>query len=153
MKIIARIVPLLLLLACGTPKSPTYNNPYEPGPKTVSIDDIYKPYSYAATVVDIYDGDTFTVEFEIGFGLTFEDVIRLARVDTPELRGGEREEGKKVRDYVEKLIMNKRLIAVTDKDDRGKYGRLISEIYFYKDESWINLSDHLIEKGMAEHYE
>ncbi len=138
--------------ACNSIKPIMNNTPTSQSP--VSLSEIYKPYSYAATVVDVYDGDTFTLDFEIGFGLTFEDVIRLARIDTPELRGDEREEGKKVRNYVEKLILSKKVIAVTEKDDRGKYGRLIAEIYFHESgcDCWSNLTDLLLSQGMGEEY-
>lgn len=141
-----------ILSACTTAKPIMNNTPT--GRSPVSLSEIYKPYSYAATVVDVYDGDTFTLDFEIGFGLSFEDAIRLARIDTPELRGDEREEGKKVRNYVEKLILQKRVIAVTDKDDRGKYGRLITEIYFHETgcDCWSNLTDLLLSQGMGEEY-
>ncbi len=112
-------------------------------------EDIHKPYTYSGTVTDIYDGDTFTLEFNLGFGLVYEDVIRLARVDTPEIRGSERPEGIKVRDAVEQLILNQSVIAVTKQDDRGKYGRLIAEIYFKENGLWVNLSDYLLKKAMA----
>jgi len=141
-----------MLMACGSIKGPT-TEIMPPADKT-TLSDIYRPYSYSATVVDVYDGDTFTLDFEIGFSLRYEDVIRLARVDTPELRGEERPEGIKVRDQVEKLILSKRVIAQTDEDDRGKYGRLLTEIYF-EDQSctcWVNLSDYLLQRGMAELY-
>lgn len=152
-KALTTTLPLLLLLACGTNK-PVSDNPLTT-PNPISLEDIYRPYSYEATVVDVYDGDTYTLEFEIGFGLTFEDVIRVARIDTPELRGEEKEEGKKVAAYVEKIILDKKVIVKTDKDDRGKYGRLLTEIYYldFRCDCWINLSDHLLEKGMAKLYE
>lgn len=115
--------------------------------------DIHRPYSYSAKVTDIYDGDTFTLEFDLGFGLQYEDVIRLARVDTPEIKGKERPEGVKVRDKVEELILNKPVIAVTNQDDRGKYGRIIAEIYYQHDGFWVNLSEYLLKNAMAELYE
>mgnify|MGYP003881383169 FL=1 len=105
-------------------------------------------------MIDVYDGDTFTLDFQIGFSLRFEDVIRLARVDTPELRGEERTQGIKVRDYVQDLILGKEVIVKTEEDDRGKYGRLITEVYFEDSECicYANLSDHLVSKGFATIY-
>lgn len=152
MKHLLKLIPLLFLISCGTLRAPSPQLVSES--KDLVIEDIYIPYSYKATVIDVYDGDTFTLDFDIGFSLRFEDVIRLARVDTPELRGDERPQGIKVRDAVEKLILNKRVIAVTENDDRGKYGRLISEIYYldHTCECMINLSDYLLENGMAEPY-
>lgn len=152
MKALTTTLPLLLVLACSTNK-PVADNPLTT-PNLISLEQIYQPYSYEATVIDVYDGDTYTLEFEIGFGLTFEDVIRLARIDAPELRGEEKEQGKKVAAYVEKMILDKKVIVKTDEDDRGKYGRLLTEIYYLdvKCDCWLNLSDHLLDKGMAELY-
>lgn len=152
MKNVLKLSILLFLTACGIAKGPTAEVVVPPGSETITLSDLYRPYSYSATVTDIYDGDTFTLEFEIGFSLKFEDVIRLARVDTPELRGEERPEGIKVRDHVEKLLLNKRVIALTDEDDRGKYGRLLTEIYYQEGLTWVNLSDYLLRKGMADPY-
>ena len=51
-------------------------------------------YYYAAYVSDVYDGDTFTVDIDLGLGLWRRDQkIRLWKVNTPEVSGEEREEG------------------------------------------------------------
>lgn len=152
MKTVLKLGLLLVLTSCSIAKRPITAIQPPPAKEVKSLSDIYHPYAYTATVIDVYDGDTFTLDFDIGFSLRFEDVIRLARVDTPELRGEERPAGLKVRDQVEKLILNKRVIARTDKDDRGKYGRLLTEIYYQQGDNWVNLSDYLLRKGMADPY-
>jgi len=50
-------------------------------------------YYYRARVTKVYDGDTITVDIDLGFhvGLKSEK-IRLYRIDTPEVRGPEREQ-------------------------------------------------------------
>ena len=51
-------------------------------------------YEYKAIVKKVYDGDTITVDIDLGFGITFNDKsIRLSGIDTPEIRGEERLEG------------------------------------------------------------
>lgn len=58
-------------------------------------------YFYKAVVRDVYDGDSCTVDIDLGFGIWMKgQKLRLMGIDTPELRGSEREEGLKVRDYV-----------------------------------------------------
>jgi len=85
-------------------------------------------YHYKATIVDVYDGDTFTFIVDLGFSITVKEKIRLSGVDTPELRGEERELGLKVRDYVEKLILNKECEITVFK--KGKYGRYIARVMY-----------------------
>ena len=106
-------------------------------------------YIYNATITDVYDGDTFTADIDLGLGVWIRGIkLRLAHVDTPELRGDERPEGLKVRDHVRELILNKNLIIQTFKDKTGKYGRMIAEVYL-EDKT---LSDYLIENNMATWY-
>ena len=106
-------------------------------------------YIYKAHVTDVYDGDTITVDIDLGLNTWIKDVkLRLARIDTPEIRGDEREEGLRVRDYVRDMILDKDVIIQTFKDKTGKYGRYIVEVLI--DET--NLNDHLLENGMAEEY-
>jgi micrococcal nuclease len=114
-----------------------------------------KPYTYHATVVGVYDGDTFTVNIDLGFYIVWnEQTIRLARVNTPEVRGEEREEGLKVRDIVRSLILNKSVMIKTIKDTKGKYGRYLAEIEFENEQGeLVNLSDFLLEKGYAREYD
>jgi micrococcal nuclease len=74
--------------------------------------------------------------------------LRLARIDTPELRGEEKEEGKRIRDYVRVTILDKEVVKKTSKDKTGKYGRYIAEVLI----DGMNLNDHLLELGMATEY-
>ena len=69
-------------------------------------------YTYKAIVSDVYDGDSCTVDIDLGFGIWARGVkLRLANIDTPELRGENREQGKQVRDYVRNLILNKQVVV------------------------------------------
>lgn len=107
-------------------------------------------YEYKAKIIKVYDGDTFTFEVDLGFSIKVKERLRLARIDTPELRGDEREEGLKVRDYVRKLILNKTVTINVMK--KGKYGRYITEVIYMGNGHPNNLSDHLIAIGMAKKY-
>lgn len=101
-------------------------------------------YQYQAKIIKVYDGDTFTFIVDLGFSITVKDKIRLYGVDTPELRGPQKERGKKVRDYVKTLILDKTVTIKTHK--KGKYGRYVCEVFLQNGES---LSDHLLQKRMA----
>jgi len=112
------------------------------------------PYTYKAKVTKVYDGDTITVNIDLGFYLSWnEQVIRLARINTAEIKGAEREAGLKVRDIVASLILDKEVTIKTIKDKKEKYGRYLAEIEF-EDENGkiINLSDYLLENKLAKSY-
>jgi len=54
-------------------------------------------YTYRAFCHSCYDGDTFTMTIDLGFNVQVTEKIRLFGVDTPEIRGDERERGLLVR--------------------------------------------------------
>ncbi len=108
-------------------------------------------YNYKAFVTKVYDGDTITVDIDLGLNVfAKKEKIRLSRINAPELRGEEREEGLKSRDYLRNLIFNKEILVQTIKDRKGKYGRYLGEI-FLLDENGdkINVNDLLVEEGFA----
>ena len=89
-------------------------------------------YLYKAHVTDVYDGDTITID--LGFNTWIKDErIRLARINTPEVRGKEKVEGKLARDWLREKILNQDILLRTIKskkgaDSKGKYGRYLGEI-------------------------
>ena len=87
-------------------------------------------YEYRAFVRKVYDGDTITVDIDLGFNVVLKNQkIRLSKINTPEIRGKSREEGIKVRNIVRSRIANKWVIIKTQKDKKGKYGRWLGEVY------------------------
>jgi micrococcal nuclease len=111
-------------------------------------------YHYRAKVISIYDGDTITVAIDLGFGNTTKEIVRLARINAPEVRGEERNEGLEARDWLRSVIPPCNNIYVsTNKDRTGKYGRYIAEIYTLEDGNYINLNDELVLAGHAEYRE
>lgn len=87
-------------------------------------------FVYSAFVESVYDGDTITVNIDLGFGINFKNQkIRLLGIDTPELRGEERPEGLKVRDWLRDKIDSKLVILKTYKDSKGKYGRWLADVF------------------------
>ena len=112
-------------------------------------------YFYRAKVVYVYDGDTITVDRDLGLKVFVHGKkIRLSRINTPEIRSEERSNGLKARDYLRKLIMNKSIFIETIKDKKGKYGRFLGEIYLSdKTGKLINVNDLLVENGFAEYKE
>lgn len=110
-------------------------------------------YHYKAIVVSVYDGDTCTVDIDLGlYTWIRKEKIRLLRINAPEIRGNERSEGLKSRDFLRELLVGKDVIIETYKDKREKYGRYLAEIWMKdKKEKFINVNDLMVKKGFAEY--
>ncbi len=115
-----------------------------------------KLYYYAADVTEVYDGDTITVNLDLGLGVWRHGVtIRFWKVDTPELKGPDREKGLQVRDMVRDLVLNKSILLRTILDKRGedrtgKFGRLLGEVMVANERgALINVNDLLLGLGLA----
>jgi micrococcal nuclease len=107
-------------------------------------------YEYRAHVIKVYDGDTITVNLDLGFFTWIKNqTIRLSGINTPEIKGEERPNGLISRDRLRELILDKEVIIKTEKDSKGKYGRWLGTIYL--DE--VNINEQLISEGLAEKYE
>lgn len=105
-------------------------------------------YVYRALIVKAYDGDTMTAVVDLGFGSSLKMKLRLLYIDTPELRGEELEEGRRVRDLVRSMVLDKEVIIRTEKDKSGKYGRYLAEVYV----DGVSLNMFLLENGHAKPY-
>jgi len=106
-------------------------------------------------IISIYDGDTMKVLIDTGFNIYTQQTLRLYGIDAPELRGDNKEKGKISRDWLRKRIYNamSNNIPVTIKtmqDKRGKYGRLLAEIFIDGDEKSLN--EQMVEGSLAEEY-
>ncbi len=104
-------------------------------------------YEYDAYVTKVYDGDTITVDIDLGFEVWLKgQKLRLIGIDTPEVRGPERPEGILARDALRSMILNKKVRIKSY--GRGKYGRWLSEV-FIED---ININQRLLAEGFARPY-
>lgn len=105
-------------------------------------------YTYQAEVTGVYDGDTVTADIDLGFGVVLKgQKLRLARIDAPELRGNNKKNGLKSRDWLRGQVLNRMVTVRTKKDKKGRYGRYIVEIFI----SSKNINDELVSSGFAVH--
>ena len=115
-----------------------------------------QPFHYYATVTKITDGDTITVNVDLGYDLWLEgQKVRLAGIDTPESRINikkypertkEKELGLKAKEVLRGLCGEKIILKSLGK---GKYGRILGVCYTPEG---ININDELINQDLAVEY-
>jgi micrococcal nuclease len=110
-------------------------------------------YHYKMKVTKIVDGDTVYGEIDFGFNIAQRKMeFRLAGINTPEIRGDQREAGLKSKDYVTEKLLDKEVIIITKKDTKEKFGRYLAWIYFQENLEWVCINNKLVELGLAESY-
>lgn len=99
----------------------------------------------------VYDGDTFYVDIPKLHGLIGTRLgIRVAKVDTPEIRAKstwEREKAREAKAFVESSLQSAKKINLVD-CERGKYFRLVCTVIY----DGKNLTEELIKSGNGKPY-
>lgn len=88
-------------------------------------------YEYHALLVYVVDGDTYDFEIDLGFNVRIKERVRLANIDTPELRGPDKVRGYEAANFAAELLKESsgRVVLRCNKyDPRGKYGRVIASV-------------------------
>ena len=112
----------------------------------------------------VVDGDTIDVVINLGFDVCTKQRVRLLGIDTPESRTRDLEE-KKFGLLSKKMLKQWCLKAVeSEKDDieiqlrcpeadsRGKFGRILAEIWVSEDGEWTNVNKWMCENNYAVPY-
>ncbi len=90
-------------------------------------------HEYKAIVRRVVDGDTMDVTLDLGFDILYNNRIRLHGIDTPESRTRdlvEKKKGLAAKERVRELCpVGSSVIIKTTKDGRGKFGRILGEIF------------------------
>ena len=109
-------------------------------------------YEYSCKVVKIVDGDTIDVDIDLGFGVWLKKQrIRLFGIETPESRTRDLEEkkyGLAAKEYLTKWLTSGGVKIRTQKDAKGKFGRILGEMYCYD----TNVNEKMIEEYHAVRY-
>jgi len=119
-------------------------------------------YIYKAKCTRVVDGDTVNLSVELGLDISIDMRVRLLGIDTPETYGvkkgsEEYKAGILAKEELERLILNKDIIIITEKDKKGKYGRYLARIYTDLDENSPTFDDScvndiLVKEGFAKVY-
>lgn len=119
------------------------------------------PFEYKAKVLKVYDGDTFSVDIDLGFGFFLKNkLVRLMGVDTPELKTKDLEE-KKFAELSKKFVENffkqskNEVILHThiekiSLEGKEKFGRVLA--YVFSDSSKESLNKKLIDNFLGVEY-
>lgn len=103
-------------------------------------------------VVNVYDGDTFKANLNCKEDIFCKNIlVRVARIDTPELKGKcevEKLNAIKAKEEVSNYFHNAKSIRL-ENIKRDKYFRILADIYIDD----INLSNEMIKKDLAVPYE
>ena len=113
-------------------------------------------YEYRCKIVKVIDGDTVDVDIDLGFGVWLKkERVRLYGIDTPESRTRDLEEkkyGLAAKAFLTGMLDDSDLILKTHKDERGKFGRILGEVWRTTNYADQSINDYMIEKHHAVAY-
>ena len=115
-------------------------------------------FEYKCKIVKVVDGDTTDVDIDLGFGVWLKKQrIRFFGIDTPESRTRDLEEkkyGLAAKKYVtDHMPLGSTQTLVTVKDGKGKYGRILAEVFVETQyNEWQCINNLLVEEGHASIY-
>ena len=115
-------------------------------------------YKYRAKVLRIIDGDTMDVDLDLGFDVVLaKQRVRLYGIDTPESRTRDKVEkkfGLISKDYVKKRcpVGSKVVIGTHVGDERGKFGRILGEVFAIDQETNVIEETSINRKMINESY-
>lgn len=105
-------------------------------------------FKYNAKVIKVIDGDTVKLECDLGFRINFTDNFRLMGVDTPEIRGAEREAGLVSKEALRSLLADHGNQVICHSYKHGKY-RWLADLTL---PDGTNVSQWLIDNGHGRQY-
>ena len=105
-------------------------------------------------IVSVYDADTVTVIFELGFNIFYKQSVRIYGIDAAEMKGGSymtKALAELAKDRViEWLAKNSEGLRYESVEWQGKYGRPIGN---FVNSDGVRLCDILVKEGLAIPYE
>ena len=91
-------------------------------------------FIFKAKVLRVYDGDTITVDIDLCFSIKLKASVRVAGIDTPEIRTRSKLEkalGYKARDRMRELCGKTVWLESLGGGKLDKYGRVLANLYTY----------------------
>ena len=112
----------------------------------------------------VVDGDTIDVTLDLGFDVCTRQRVRLLGIDTPESRTSNAEEKKfgllskqKLKEWCMKAVASddddiEIELRCPEKDSRGKFGRILAEVWVREGDRWTNVNKWMCDEGYAVPY-
>jgi len=112
----------------------------------------------------VVDGDTIDVTLDLGFDVCTRQRVRLLGIDTPESRTSDPEEKKfgllskeKLKEWCMKAVASddddiEIELRCPEKDSRGKFGRILAEVWVREGGHWTNVNKWMCDEGYAVPY-
>ena len=112
----------------------------------------------------VVDGDTIDVNIDLGFDVCTKQRVRLLGIDTPESRTRDLEEKKfgllskkKLKEWCLKAVASEKddieiQLRCPEADSRGKFGRVLAEVWVSEEGHWTNVNRWMCEEGYAVPY-
>ena len=113
-------------------------------------------FEYKCNLVKVVDGDTVDVDIDLGFGVWLrKQRIRLYGIDTPESRTRDKVEkvyGLAAKDFLSKMLSTGEMSIKTHKDAKGKFGRILGELFMNTSVGEWSVNQSLVENSHAVRY-
>ena len=113
-------------------------------------------FEYKCNLVKFVDGDTVDVDIDLGFGVWLrKQRIRLYGIDTPESRTRDKVEkvyGLAAKDFLSKMLSTGEMSIKTHKDAKGKFGRILGELFMKTSIGELSVNQSLVENSHAVRY-
>ena len=113
-------------------------------------------FEYSCKLIRVIDGDTIDIDIDLGFGVWLRNQrIRMYGIDTPESRTRDLDEkkyGLAAKAFLTEMLDDSHLILKTHKDERGKFGRILGEIWRTTNFADQSINNYMIEKHHAVAY-
>ena len=113
-------------------------------------------FEYSCKLVKVIDGDTIDIDIDLGFGVWLRNQrIRMYGIDTPESRTRDLDEkkyGLAAKAFLTEMLDDSHLILKTHKDERGKFGRILGEIWRTTNFADQSINNYMIERHHAVAY-
>ena len=109
-------------------------------------------FEYKCEVIKVVDGDTVDVNIDVGFSIFHKARVRMYGMDTPESRTRDLDE--KARGLISKQFIldkvadAKEIVIKTQKDGKGKFGRVLGKIFIDGE----NINQSMIDQSLAVEY-
>ena len=113
-------------------------------------------FEYKCKLIKVVDGDTLDIDIDLGFGVWLRNQrVRMYGIDAPESRTRDKEEkvyGLASKKFLKGMCSDNDLIIKTHKDAKGKFGRILGEMWRTTNYADKSINEYMIEKFHAVAY-